>query len=85
MSASLLPDLVHYLGSKWQPRAPASLFFFIEVVEDEMDPLALAIRMENIFLERWDLNFCLWNGCKWIFPSPYIYHYSGLLLWEKGL
>lgn len=72
MSASLLPELVYYLGSKWQPGAPASLFCFIGVVEDEMDPLALAIRAENIVLEHWDLNFCLWNGCKWIFPLTFI-------------
>lgn len=49
ISPSLLPDLVYYLGSKWQPRASASLFFFIGVVEDEMDPLALAIRVEIFF------------------------------------
>lgn len=59
ISPSLLPDPVCYLGSKWQPGASASLFFFIGVVEDEMDPLALAIRLENIFLEHWDLSFCL--------------------------
>lgn len=56
--ASLLLHPVYYFGSKWQPRAPASLVFFIGVADDEMDPFTPAIGIENIFLENWDLNFC---------------------------
>lgn len=68
-----LPALVYYLGSKWQPRAPASLFFLIGIVDDEMGPLALAIGAEKIVLEYRHLNFYLYTCYKLIFPFfPFI-------------
>lgn len=47
--AAQLLHLVYYLGSKWRPRAPASLFFFIAVADDATVPFALATGIEKDF------------------------------------
>lgn len=65
----------------WAPNgSPEPLLpLFIGVVDGEMDPLALAIGVENIFLEKWDLNFCSCTCCKLVFPLV-----SFIAVWNRS-